>query len=42
MIICCTISGVSVFVFAKAVGTGIGTTEEAADSAIELEAPMET
>ena len=42
MIICCTISGISVFGFAKAIGAGIGTIEEAADSAIELEAPMET
>ena len=42
MIICYTISGMSVFGFAKAVGAGIGTIEEAADSAVELEAPVET
>ena len=41
MIICCTISGVSMFGFAKAVGAGIGTTDEAIGNATELEAPME-
>ena len=41
MIICCTISGVSVFGFAKATGAGIGTTEEVADNAVELEALVE-
>ena len=41
MIICCTILGVSVFEFAKAVGVGIGTTDEAASNAAEQEAPVE-
>ena len=41
MIICCTISGVSVFGFAKVVGARIGTTDEAVGNAAELEALVE-
>jgi len=40
MIIYCTISRVSVFGFAKAVGEGVGTTSQATSNVAELEAPM--
>ena len=40
-IICCTISRVSVFGFAKAVEARIGTIGEAACNVAELEAPVE-